>query len=82
MVSLSNIASPRITFDAELMSGWGGGFVLGVGGVESSFVTQLSPGPLGYTPRDLAALLVAINYFTQLEVYLSQHLLLGLFSVS
>lgn len=50
------------------MSGWGGGFVLGVGGIESSFVAQLSPGPLEYKPLDLAALLVAINYFTQLEV--------------
>ncbi|CAH2066403.1 unnamed protein product, partial [Iphiclides podalirius] len=58
---------PKLYWDAELMSGWGGGFVVGVGGVESSFVVQLSPGPLGYGLADTAPLLVALNYFTQLE---------------
>ncbi|XP_045538857.1 uncharacterized protein C05D11.1 [Papilio machaon] len=59
---------PRLYWDAELMRGGaGGGFVVGVGGIESSFVAQMSPGPLGHAPQDLAPLLVALNYFTQLE---------------
>ncbi|XP_068621033.1 uncharacterized protein C05D11.1-like [Battus philenor] len=58
---------PKLYWDANLMSGWGGGFVVGVGGVESSFVAQMSPGPLGYEVAEAAPLLVALNYFTQLE---------------
>ncbi|XP_046961211.1 uncharacterized protein C05D11.1-like [Vanessa cardui] len=58
---------PKLYMDAELMSGWGGGMVVGVGGLESSFVVQLSPGPLGYALPDAAPLAVALNYFTQLE---------------
>lgn len=65
---------PQLYWDAELMraregcGGEGEGFVVGVGGLESSFVVQMSPGPLGHAPHDLAPLLVALNYFTQLEV--------------
>ncbi|KAJ2944639.1 hypothetical protein O0L34_g3994 [Tuta absoluta] len=59
--------SPKLYWDAELMSGWGGGFVLGVGGLESSFLVQLSPGPQGYKVEEIAPLQVALNYFTQLE---------------
>ncbi|XP_013133610.1 PREDICTED: uncharacterized protein C05D11.1-like [Papilio polytes] len=64
---------PQLYWDAELMraregcGGEGEGFVVGVGGLESSFVVQMSPGPLGHAPHDLAPLLVALNYFTQLE---------------
>ncbi|XP_073941538.1 uncharacterized protein C05D11.1-like [Choristoneura fumiferana] len=60
-------ATPSLYWDAELLSGWGGGFVVGVGGVESSFVAALSPGPRGFALPDVAPLLVALNYFTQLE---------------
>ncbi|CAK1549762.1 unnamed protein product [Leptosia nina] len=58
--------APKLYYDSELMSGWGDGFVVGVGGVESSFLAQLSPGPSGYSLPD-APLAVALNYFTQLE---------------
>ncbi|XP_049872194.1 uncharacterized protein C05D11.1-like isoform X2 [Pectinophora gossypiella] len=58
---------PRLYWDAELMSGYGGGFVVGVGGVESSYLVQLAPGPRGYSADEAAPLLVALNYFTQLE---------------
>ncbi|XP_030036652.2 uncharacterized protein C05D11.1 [Manduca sexta] len=58
---------PTLYWDAELLSGWGGGFVMGVGGLESSFLAQLSPGPRGLALDDVAPLLVALNYFTQLE---------------
>ncbi|CAH0749121.1 unnamed protein product [Diatraea saccharalis] len=60
-------AQPSLYLDADLMSGWGGGFVSGVGGLESSFLVQLSPGPRGYSPPHAAPLTVALNYFTQLE---------------
>ncbi|KAJ8729556.1 hypothetical protein PYW08_001137 [Mythimna loreyi] len=59
--------APRLYWDAELLSGWGGGFVLGVGGWESCCVAQMSPGPLGHAIEDVAPLMVALNYFTQLE---------------
>ncbi|KAM3962814.1 LOW QUALITY PROTEIN: uncharacterized protein C05D11.1 [Aphomia sociella] len=58
---------PRLYWDADLMSGWGGGFVVGVGGLESSFAARLAPGPRGADIPDYAPLLVALNYFTQLE---------------
>ncbi|CAK1603337.1 unnamed protein product [Parnassius mnemosyne] len=58
---------PKLYWDAELMSDCGGGFVVGVGGVESSYLAQLSPGPLGHELADIAPLLVVLNYFTQLE---------------
>ncbi|XP_045519438.1 uncharacterized protein C05D11.1-like [Pieris brassicae] len=58
--------APKLYNEWELMSGWGGGFVVGVGGVESSFLAQLSPGPSGSSLKD-APLSVALNYFTQLE---------------
>ncbi|XP_022125781.2 uncharacterized protein C05D11.1 [Pieris rapae] len=58
--------APKLYNEWELMSGWGGGFVVGVGGVESSFLAQLSPGPPGSSLKD-APLSVALNYFTQLE---------------
>ncbi|KAJ0181723.1 hypothetical protein K1T71_002445 [Dendrolimus kikuchii] len=58
---------PKLYWDADLLGGWGGGFVVGVGGVESSFLVQLGPGPLGHGLGDVAPLLVALNYFTQLE---------------
>lgn len=54
--------------DADLMSGFGGGFIVGVGGVESNYMMQLSPGPRGYALDDVAPLLLSLNYFTQLEV--------------
>ncbi|XP_059059298.1 uncharacterized protein C05D11.1-like [Achroia grisella] len=60
-------SEPRLYWDSELMSGWGGGCVVGVGGVESSFAARLSPGPRGYALAEFAPLLVALNYFTQLE---------------
>ncbi|XP_034828177.1 uncharacterized protein C05D11.1-like [Maniola hyperantus] len=58
---------PKLYWDADLMSGWGGGMVVGVGGLDSSFVVQLSEGPLGNALVDVAPLSVALNYFTQLE---------------
>ncbi|XP_047041443.1 uncharacterized protein C05D11.1-like [Helicoverpa zea] len=58
---------PRLYWDADLLSGWGGGFVLGVGGWESCCVAQFSPGPKGHAIEDVAPLMVALNYFTQLE---------------
>ncbi|KAH9645203.1 hypothetical protein HF086_005748 [Spodoptera exigua] len=58
---------PQLYWDAELLSPSTGGFVMGVGGWESCCVAQMSPGPLGHSPRDVAALMVAVNYFTQLE---------------
>ncbi|KAL0894630.1 hypothetical protein ABMA27_013187 [Loxostege sticticalis] len=58
---------PQLYMDADLMSGYGGGFVVGVGGVESSFLVQLSPGPAGHAADHTAPLTVALNYFTQLE---------------
>lgn len=58
---------PRLYWDAELLSGWGGGFVVGVGGLESSYLSQLSAGPQGFELPVSAPLLVALNYFTQLE---------------
>ncbi|KOB74774.1 Uncharacterized protein OBRU01_08588, partial [Operophtera brumata] len=42
--------------DASLLSNWGGGFVLGVGGEESSHLRQYSPGPLGHVLEDVAPL--------------------------
>ncbi|CAH0404705.1 unnamed protein product [Chilo suppressalis] len=60
-------SQPTLYLDADLVSGWGGGFVAGVGGLESSFLAQLSPGPRGYQPAPAAPLTVALNYFTQLE---------------
>ncbi|XP_047987418.1 uncharacterized protein C05D11.1-like [Leguminivora glycinivorella] len=60
-------APPSLYWDADLLSGWGGGFVVGVGGVESSFLAALSPGPKGLVLEQAAPLLVALNYFTQLE---------------
>lgn len=65
-----NICSPRLYWDAELLSSVGGGFVLGVGGWESCCVAALSPGPLGHSVTHVAPLMVALNYFTQLEVRL------------
>ncbi|VVC90313.1 unnamed protein product [Leptidea sinapis] len=44
-----NKTQPKLYNDADLMSGWGDGFVVGVGGMESSFLAQLSPGPPRYT---------------------------------
>ncbi|XP_050675436.1 uncharacterized protein C05D11.1-like isoform X2 [Leptidea sinapis] len=61
-----NKTQPKLYNDADLMSGWGDGFVVGVGGMESSFLAQLSPGPPRYT-LEVAPLLVVLNYFTQLE---------------
>ncbi|XP_045764374.1 uncharacterized protein C05D11.1-like [Maniola jurtina] len=58
---------PKLYWDADLMSGWGGGMVVGVGGLDSSFVVQLGEGPLGNALVDVAPLSVALNYFTQLE---------------
>ncbi|CAG4968392.1 unnamed protein product [Colias eurytheme] len=58
---------PKLYSDSELMSGWGGGFVVGVGGLESSFLAQLSAGPRGHQLLETAPLAVALNYFTQLE---------------
>lgn len=58
---------PRLYWDAELVSSVGGGFVLGVGGWESCCVAALSPGPLGHSVEHVAPLMVALNYFTQLE---------------
>ncbi|XP_028177355.1 uncharacterized protein C05D11.1-like [Ostrinia furnacalis] len=58
---------PRLYMDASLMSDVSGGFVVGVGGVESSFLVQLSAGPAGHAAAALAPLTVALNYFTQLE---------------
>lgn len=34
-------------------------------------MAQLAPGPLGHHIGDVAPLMVALNYFTQLEVYLA-----------
>lgn len=62
------VYSPRLYWDAELLSSVGGGFVLGVGGWESCCVAALSPGPLGHSVEHVAPLMVALNYFTQLEV--------------
>lgn len=45
-----------------------GGFVAGCGGVESNFLVQLSAGPRRQPPAAEAALLLALHYFTQLEV--------------
>lgn len=59
--------SPKLYWDADLMSGFGGGFLVGVGGWESCCVAQLAPGPLGHAVQDIAPLMIAINYFTQLE---------------
>ncbi|CAB3249821.1 unnamed protein product [Arctia plantaginis] len=58
---------PVLYWDAELLSGFGGGFVIGVGGWESCCVAHVSPGPLGHRARDVAPLMIALNYFTQLE---------------
>ncbi|XP_023940312.1 uncharacterized protein C05D11.1 [Bicyclus anynana] len=58
---------PQLYWDADLMSGWGRGVVVGVGGLDSSFVVQSSPGPLGNALADVAPLAVALNFFTQLE---------------
>ncbi|CAH2238074.1 jg18457 [Pararge aegeria aegeria] len=58
---------PNLYWDADLMTGWGGGVVVGVGGLDSSFVVQSSEGPLGNAFVDFAPLIVALNYFTQLE---------------
>ncbi|XP_022820745.1 uncharacterized protein C05D11.1-like [Spodoptera litura] len=59
--------TPRLYWDAELLSSFGGGFVLGVGGWESCCVASLSPGPRGHSAAIVAPLMVALNYFTQLE---------------
>lgn len=45
----------------------GKGCIVGVGGLESCFLEQTSPGPLGLQHPELPALLVALQYFTQLE---------------
>ncbi|XP_045764362.1 uncharacterized protein C05D11.1-like [Maniola jurtina] len=58
---------PKLYWDADLMSGWGGGMVVGVEGLDVSLLEQLSEGPLGNALVDVAPLLVALNYFTQLE---------------
>ncbi|XP_072936349.1 uncharacterized protein C05D11.1-like [Epargyreus clarus] len=52
---------------AEGAEGGSGGLVVGVGGVESAFSLQLAPGPAGFGLDQYAPLLVALNYFTQLE---------------
>ncbi|CAH0603275.1 unnamed protein product [Chrysodeixis includens] len=59
--------APQLYWDAELVSACAGGFVLGVGGYESCCAAQLAPGPLGHGIQDVAPLMVALNYFTQLE---------------
>ncbi|XP_069360181.1 uncharacterized protein C05D11.1-like [Maniola hyperantus] len=58
---------PQLYWDADLMSGWGGGIVVGVEGLDSPLVVQLSEGPLGNALVDVAPLSVALNYFTQRE---------------
>ncbi|XP_045458924.1 uncharacterized protein C05D11.1-like [Melitaea cinxia] len=60
-------AKPHLYLDAELMNNSSGGMVVGVGGLESSFLVQMSAGPVGYTVSEAAPLAVALNYFTQLE---------------
>ncbi|XP_075992092.1 uncharacterized protein C05D11.1-like [Anticarsia gemmatalis] len=60
-------APPKLYWDAELLSGFSGGFVVGVGGWESCCVAQMAPGPLGHNIDDAAPLMIALNYFTQLE---------------
>lgn len=59
---------PQLYWDAELVSACAGGFVLGVGGYESCCAALLAPGPLGHGVHHVAPLMVALNYFTQLEV--------------
>lgn len=46
----------------------GRGCIVGIGGLESCFVQQYSPGPLSHSHPDIPALSVALQYFTQLEV--------------
>lgn len=62
------------------MNNSSGGMVVGVGGLESSFLVQMSAGPVGYTVSEAAPLAVALNYFTQLEVltiYITLYLVFG-----
>ncbi|GBP23093.1 Uncharacterized protein C05D11.1 [Eumeta japonica] len=58
---------PGPYWDADLMHNQTGGFVVGVGGVESNFLAQFTPGPRYHNSGDMGPLYVAINYFTQLE---------------
>lgn len=46
------------------------GCIVGIGGLESCYVEQYSPGPASYSHPDIPALLVVLQYFTQLEVHL------------
>ncbi|XP_053606710.1 uncharacterized protein C05D11.1-like [Plodia interpunctella] len=59
---------PKLYYDAELMHDKSvPGFVVGIGGLESSFSAQFSPGPRGYDLADVAPLTLLLQYFTQLE---------------
>ncbi|XP_052757845.1 uncharacterized protein C05D11.1-like [Galleria mellonella] len=58
---------PRLYWDAALLAGWGGGCVVGVGGVESSFRGAGTTRTTRAALADHAPLLVALDYFTQLE---------------
>ncbi|XP_041971152.1 uncharacterized protein C05D11.1-like [Aricia agestis] len=62
-------APPKLMLDAELMTSEAGqgGYVVGVGGLESAFLAALSPGPRGAALPHAAPLTLALNYFTQLE---------------
>ncbi|CAG9567343.1 unnamed protein product [Danaus chrysippus] len=60
-------AEPRRYLDSELVGECRVKAVVGVGGLESSFAAQASPGPVGFDIKNNAPLAVALNYFTQLE---------------
>ncbi|XP_077292905.1 uncharacterized protein C05D11.1-like [Arctopsyche grandis] len=50
------------------------GCIVGIGGLESCYVEQYSPGPPSYSHPDVPALLVVLQYFTQLEGSMWRHI--------
>ena len=54
-------------FTLPVTEGPGQGVIAGVGSVESSFLTQATPCPVDFMHPDLAAIMVYIQYLTQLE---------------
>ncbi len=50
-----------------LDDGLGTGMIVGVGSVESSFLSQATPCPVDHNHPDLAPIMVYVQYLTQLE---------------
>ena len=65
------ICRPAVKSDKEFVIPFtdspGKGVIAGVGSVESSFLVQTTPCPVGFNDPDLPAIMVYIQYLTQLE---------------